>query len=124
MKTATYTDSLPPLYVRKDTATWNEIEDERVSNLRKENQLTVSTLSDATELENELRLAAQVEAELGAVYPCQIVKVEDKVFTIDVEAPLLWEMRLVEKYDAVSKRIPGLRGIRVHILPSGIHGMG
>lgn len=124
MKTATSTDSLSPLYIRKDAAILNAIEGERVSDITKEHQFAVSTLSETSEYATELSLAAHVETELSVVYPCEVVKVEDRVFTVDVEAPLLWEAQLVEKYDAVSKRIPGLRGIRVHILASSIHGMG
>jgi hypothetical protein len=124
MKTVTYPDCLSPLYTRKDAAARNKIQNDQANSFRNQNQSTVYRLSKTSELESELRLAARVEAELGAVYPCEIVKVEDKVFTVEVEAPLLWEAQLVEKYNAVSKRIPGLRGIRVHILSSGIYGIG
>ena len=40
-----------------------------------------------------------VETDLRSVYPCAVVKDEDCVYTIDVEASLLGEDRLVEQYN-------------------------
>ncbi len=73
---------------------------------------------------DELRLAAHVETKLRSIYPCEVVKVENNVFTVDVEAPLLWEATLAEKYNSAVKNMPAVKGIRVHILPSGLHGLG
>jgi hypothetical protein len=73
---------------------------------------------------DELALAAQVETKLRAIYPCEVVRVEEGVFIVDVEAPLLHEDRLVEEYNAAAKEIPGVKGVRVHLLPSNIWGLG
>ena len=73
---------------------------------------------------DELKLAAQVESTLRAIYPCEVVKVEDGIFTVDVEAPLLWEDRLVEEYNAAAKQITGVKAVRVHLASSEIWGLG
>ena len=73
---------------------------------------------------DELTWAAQVESTLRAIYPCEVVKVEDGVFTVDVEAPLLQEARLVEGYNQAAKEIAGVKAVRVHILSSSIWGLG
>jgi hypothetical protein len=73
---------------------------------------------------DELTWAAQVESTLRSIYPCEVVKVEEGVFTVDVEAPLLQEARLVEVYNAAAKKIAGVKAVRVHILPSNIWGLG
>ena len=74
---------------------------------------------------NQLVLASQVEAKLRRdVYPCDVVKYEDGFFTVDVEAPLLWEGNLVEKYNRAVEGMAGVNGIRVHIRPESIYGLG
>jgi hypothetical protein len=69
-------------------------------------------------------LAAMVEAKLSEIYPCRVAKVEEGLFTVDVEAALLQEARLVEEYNLAAREISGVRGVRVHILPSSIWGLG
>ncbi len=76
------------------------------------------------EATDELRLAALVETTLRAIYPCEVVKVEDGIFTVDVEAPLLQEARLVEEYNRAIESISGVKGVRVHLLSSNIWGLG
>jgi hypothetical protein len=73
---------------------------------------------------NELVLARRVESELRKVYPCEVTKIEDGVVTVDVEAPLLWEARLSDEFNSLAKNIVGVKAIRVHVVPDGIHGMG
>jgi len=73
---------------------------------------------------NDLRLAAQIESKLRAVYPCEVVELHDGVVTVDVEAPLLQECRLVEEFSRVAKRISSIKEVRVHILPESIYGLG
>ncbi len=73
---------------------------------------------------NDLRLAAQVESKLRAIYPCEVVELHDGVVTVDVEAPLLQESRLVEEFTRAVKGISGIREVRVHILPDSIYGLG
>jgi hypothetical protein len=124
MTTASYSDETLPLYSRNYAADYDEVDEEPVSGAEHEPGAPSSAPSELSEIENELRLAARVETELRPVYPCEVVKADDGVFTVDVEAPLLWEERLVEEYDAVAKEIPGVKGVRVHILPSSIHGQG
>lgn len=69
---------------------------------------------------DELRLAAKVETELRAIYPCEVVKCENGVFVVDVDAPLLWESRLCKEYNRAVRQIPGVKGIKVHIVsPAG-----
>ena len=124
MTTASYSDETLPLYSRNYAADYDKVDEEPVSDAEHEPGAPSSAPSELSEIENELRLAARVETELRPVYPCEVVKADDGVFTVDVEAPLLWEAQLVENYNAVGRRIPGLNGIRVHILASGIHGLG
>ncbi len=78
----------------------------------------------ADEATDELRLAALVETTLRAIYPCEVVKVEGGVFTVDVEAPLLQEPLLVEEYNRAVDKISGVNGVRVHLLSSNIWGLG
>jgi hypothetical protein len=73
---------------------------------------------------NQLVLARRVETELRKVYPCEVVKIEEGVVTVDVEAPLLWEARLTNKFNRIARNIVGVKAIRVHIVPGSIHGMG
>ena len=74
---------------------------------------------------NELILAARVEARLRKeVYPCDVVSFQDGFFTVDVEAPLLWEGTLVEKYNRAVEVMDGVKGIRVHIRPESMYGLG
>ena len=74
---------------------------------------------------NELILAAQVEAKLRRdVYPCDVMKFEDGFFTVDVEAPLLWEGNLIDKYNRAVEGMAGINGIRVHIRPECIYSLG
>ena len=73
---------------------------------------------------NELVWAAQVETELRAVYPCEVVMLHDGIVTVDVEAPLLQEARLVEEFNIAARKIYGVKEVRVHILPSNIYGLG
>ncbi|MEJ2717003.1 MAG: hypothetical protein P8182_07665, partial [Deltaproteobacteria bacterium] len=73
---------------------------------------------------NDLILAAQVEAELTAVYPCVSVTADNGIVTADVEAPLLWEKQLVEKFKKAAASVPGVKDVRVHILPETIYGLG
>lgn len=68
--------------------------------------------------------ATRVGTELGSIYPCGLVKIEDGVHTVDVDAPLLWESRLVEEYNERAKWIAGVTCVRVHIRPSSIYGLG
>jgi len=77
----------------------------------------------ADQATDELRLAALVETTLRAIYPCEVVKVEDGIFTVDVEAPLLQEARLVEEYNAAVEKIPEVKAVRVHLLSSNIWGL-
>jgi hypothetical protein len=69
-------------------------------------------------------LVVAVQAKLNAIYPCRVAKVEDGMFTVDVEAPLLQEARLVDEFNRVAEEISGVRGVRVHILPAAIWGLG
>ncbi|MDQ7781420.1 MAG: hypothetical protein RDU20_00980 [Desulfomonilaceae bacterium] len=73
---------------------------------------------------DELKLAALVETTLRAIYPCEVVRVEDGIFTVDVEAPLLQEARLVEEYNRAVGKMPGVKAVRVHLAPSNIWGLG
>ncbi len=73
---------------------------------------------------NDLRLAALVETKLREVYPCEVVGLHDGVVTVDVEAPLLQEQRLVEEFTRVAKGISGIKEVRVHILPNSMYGLG
>jgi hypothetical protein len=73
---------------------------------------------------DQLAWAAQVETVLRAIYPCEVVKIDDGVVTVDVEAPLLQEARLVELYNSAAKDIEGVKEVRVHILPSSVWGLG
>jgi PAS domain-containing protein len=73
---------------------------------------------------SELRLAALAETEMRSIYPCEVVKVEDGVLTVDVDAPLLWEDGLVEQYNERARRIAGVKSVRVRILPSSVYGLG
>lgn len=73
---------------------------------------------------NELSLAAEVETKLRAIYPCEVVRVDHGVVTVDVEAPLLQEAHLVELYNRAALEIPGVKGVRVHVLPDNIWGLG
>jgi hypothetical protein len=79
---------------------------------------------ESQEALNDLILAAQVEAKLTAVYPCVSVNAENGIVTADVEAPLLWESRLVEEFKKATASVPGVKDIRVHILPETIYGLG
>ena len=100
---------------------------------RSEKQARSSSPSDAVrdlqtlaagESAAERTLAATVETKLNEIYPCRVAKAEDGVFTVDVEAPLIQEGRLVEEYNRAAKEIAGVEGVRVHILPSSIWGWG
>ena len=73
---------------------------------------------------NDLVMAAQVESKLRKVYPCEVVAYHDGEVTVDVEAPLLLEARLVEEYNREAKTIPGVKNVRVHIVPENIFGLG
>ena len=73
---------------------------------------------------NELVWAAQVETELRSVYPCEVVMFHDGIVTVDVEAPLLQEARLVEEFNIAARKIYGVKEVRVHILPTNIYGLG
>jgi hypothetical protein len=73
---------------------------------------------------DELRLAALVETTLRAIYPCEVVKVDGGIFTVDVEAPLLQEARLLEEYNKAVEKISGVKAVRVHLLSSNIWGLG
>ncbi len=74
---------------------------------------------------NELILAAQIESRLRRdVYPCDVIGYQDGYFTVDVEAPLLWEGNLIEKYNGAVEGMAGVKGIRVHIRPESIYGLG
>jgi hypothetical protein len=77
-----------------------------------------------TDAPDQLTWAAQVETALRGIYPCEVVKVEDGVITVDVEAPLLQEARLVEVYNRTARQIEGVKAVRVHILPSSTWGLG
>jgi len=79
---------------------------------------------ESREALNDLILAAQVAVKLAAVYPCVSVTAEDGIVTADVEAPLLWENRLVEEFTKAANSVPGVKDIRVHILPDTICGLG
>ncbi|MEJ2717607.1 MAG: hypothetical protein P8182_10775 [Deltaproteobacteria bacterium] len=124
MNTASYSDEILPLRSRNDAADYDTVDEERVSDAEHGPSALSRAASKMAEIEDELRLAASVETELRAVFPCEVVQVDDGVFLVDVEAPLLWEDRLVEDYNAVAEKIPGVRGVRIHILPSSIHGQG
>ncbi|MEJ2717606.1 MAG: hypothetical protein P8182_10770 [Deltaproteobacteria bacterium] len=78
----------------------------------------------ASEVAAEQTLAVTVETRLNEIYPCRVAKAEDGLFTVDVEAPLIQEGRLVEEYNRVAKEMAGVKGVRVHILPSSIWGWG
>ena len=69
-------------------------------------------------------LAAMVETKLSEIYPCRVAKAEEGIFTVDVEAALLQETRLVEEYNQAAKEIAGVQSVRVHILASSIWGLG
>ncbi|MEJ2717007.1 MAG: hypothetical protein P8182_07685 [Deltaproteobacteria bacterium] len=73
---------------------------------------------------NELVFAAQVETELRSVYPCEVVMLHDGIVTVDVDAPLLQEARLVEEFNRAAEKISGVKEVRVHILPTSIYGLG
>ena len=72
---------------------------------------------------DEFTTAAKVETKLRAIYPCEVVKAKDGIFTVDVEGPVLRKAQLVEKYNSAARKIPGVKGIRVHVL-STIGGLG
>lgn len=116
MRTTSYQNQAAPYHPYMDTAPIPTTEWKR--------RTPLNTAQQAHELANELNLAARVEAALREIYPCEVVNVEDSVATVDVEAPLLWEPRLVEEFNAIGASIPGLRGLRIHLLPAGIHGLG
>ncbi|MFH1113689.1 MAG: hypothetical protein V1792_07180 [Pseudomonadota bacterium] len=78
----------------------------------------------AAEATDELRLAALVETTLRAIYPCEVVKVEDGIFTVDVEIPLIQEALLEEEYNRAAAKIPGVKGVRVHLASSAARGLG
>jgi hypothetical protein len=78
----------------------------------------------AGEAAGERTLAVTVETKLSEIYPCRVAKVEDGLCTVDVDAPLLQEARLVEVYNHAAKEIAGVEAVRVHILPSSIWGLG
>ncbi|MFC1834232.1 hypothetical protein ACFL2Q_05800, partial [Thermodesulfobacteriota bacterium] len=67
---------------------------------------------------------ARLESALRAVFPCEVVKAKKGVFTVDVEAPLLWESRLAEDFNRVGKELPGVTRVLVHIVASSMHGLG
>ena len=121
MRTTSYFDEMLPLgasvyYGGRDAETVRLTEREAGTDSGGPSQLS--------RMVNELRWAARVETELRAVFPCEVVQFDDGVFTVDVEAPLFWEDRLVEEYNAVAREIPGVKGIRVHILASSMYGQG
>jgi hypothetical protein len=124
MNTAFYSDEILPLRSRNDAADSEPVDEDRVSHTEHGPSAPSREASKLAEIENELRLAARVETELRAVYPCEVVQVDDGVIIVDVEAPLLWEHRLVEDYNGVAEKIPGVKGVRVHILPSSMYGQG
>lgn len=73
---------------------------------------------------NDLVVAAQVETRLRSVYPCEVVAFHDGVVTVDVEAPLLQEARLVEEFNREAGTIAGVKRVQVHIVPESIYGLG
>lgn len=73
---------------------------------------------------NDLVVAAQVETRLRSVYPCEVVAFDDGVVTVDVEAPLLHEERLVEEFNKEAGTIAGVTKVLVHIVPDSIFGLG
>lgn len=73
---------------------------------------------------DELRIAAEVETRLRHIYPCEVVKAEGGIFTVDVEAPLLQEAQLVKRFNEAVKEMDGVKEVRVHIMPSNIWGLG
>ncbi len=73
---------------------------------------------------NDLVVAAEVETRLRKVYPCEVVAFEDGVVTVDVEAPLLHEDRLVEEFNREARTIAGVTRVLVHIVPDTIYGLG
>ncbi len=73
---------------------------------------------------DEAAVASRLRTTLCKIYPCEVAKVEDGVFTVDVEAALLQEDRLVEEYNAAAMGIAGVKALRVHLLSSNIWGLG
>ena len=83
----------------------------------------VEITTESPEVIKDLILAARVEAKLVAVYPCVSVICENGIVTADVDAPLLWEDLLVEEFRKVGRSVSGVKDVRVHILPEGMHGL-
>jgi hypothetical protein len=73
---------------------------------------------------NDLVVAAQVETRLRSVYPCEVVAFDNGVVTVDVEAPLVYEARLVEEFNKEAETIAGVTKVLVHIVPESIFGLG
>jgi hypothetical protein len=121
MTTASYFDEMLPL---GSPDHYDGVNAETVSDTERNSGTDLRTSLQLSEIVNELLLAARVETELRAVFPCEVVRADDGVFTVDVDAPLLWEDRLVKEYNAVAKGIPGVKRIRVHILASRMYGQG
>ncbi|MEJ2718016.1 MAG: hypothetical protein P8182_12910 [Deltaproteobacteria bacterium] len=124
MKTETCSDHAAPLYPRRNAAEPRWSKADRPSGQEAQPRASGDVRCEPREPDHELRLAKHIETELRSVCPCRVVSVEDRVFTVDVDAPLLWEGRLVEECSAVAEKTRGVRGIRVHIRASGIHGLG
>jgi hypothetical protein len=89
-----------------------------------EDEPEVEITTESPEVIKDLILAARVEAKLVKIYPCVSVTCEDGIITADVEAPLLWEDRLIEEFRKAGKSVSGVKDVRVHILPDGMRGLG
>ena len=90
------------------TQEYNEIREQRIPPVFIETEAPKAVETRSPDLlpdrdARELILAARVEAILRSeVFPCDVVGCENGYFTVDVDAPLLWEATLVERYnDAV-----------------------
>ena len=117
---------------RRDEVSVKGVEFVRATTSTKENERTLTKQAsneqvmqpEPEETANELELAARLESALRTVFPCEVVKAKDGVFTVDVEAPILWESRLVKDFNKVGKELPGVKRVLVHIVSTSMYGLG
>ena len=124
MNTAAHMAHGSPPYTREQTVEPDWIEAEPGCTTGSEGHAFRSAPWVTRRAEDELRLVASVETRLRAIYPCEVTRVRDGIFTVGTEAPLLWEARLVKEYNDAVKTMHGVKGISVHIAPSSLYGLG
>ena len=66
---------------------------------------------------DDLLLASQVKVSLVKVRPDVRVTALEGVVHVETQAPITEEQKVIQEIESVVRKVPGVQGVRVHVLP-------